>query len=39
MMTGRMTARREATLWLTVLGPDQRQHVADTVLDTGSTAS
>ena len=35
MMTGRVTARREATLRLTVLGPDQRQHVADTVLDTG----
>ena len=35
MMTGRMTARREATLRLTVLGPDQRQHAVDAVLDTG----
>jgi clan AA aspartic protease len=35
MMTGRVTARREATLRLTVSGPDQRQHVVDAVLDTG----
>jgi clan AA aspartic protease len=35
MMTGRVTARREATLRLTVLGPDQRQHAVDAVLDTG----
>ena len=35
MMTGRVTARREATLRLTVLGPDQRQHAVDAVLDPG----
>ena len=35
MMTGRVTAHREATLRLTVIGPDQRQHTVDAVLDTG----
>lgn len=35
MMTGRVTAHREATLPLTVLGPDQRQQAVDAVLDTG----
>jgi clan AA aspartic protease len=35
MMTGRVTALREATLRLTVIGPDQRQQVVEAVLDTG----
>jgi clan AA aspartic protease len=35
MMTGRVTALREATLCLTVIGPDQRPQAVDTVLDTG----
>ena len=35
MMTGRVTARREATLPLTVIGPNQHQHAVDAVLDTG----
>jgi clan AA aspartic protease len=35
MMTGRVTALREATLRLTVIGPDQRPQAVDAVLDTG----
>jgi clan AA aspartic protease len=35
MMTGRVTALREATLRLTVVGPDQRPQAVDAVLDTG----
>ena len=35
MMTGRVTTLHEATLRLTVIGPDQRQQAVDTVLDTG----
>jgi clan AA aspartic protease len=35
MMTGRVTALREAALRLAVSGPDQRQQTVDTVLDTG----
>ena len=35
MMTGRVTTLHEATLRLTVSGPDQRQQAVDTVLDTG----
>jgi clan AA aspartic protease len=35
MMTGRVTALREAALRLVVSGPDQRQLAVDTVLDTG----
>jgi clan AA aspartic protease len=35
MMTGRVTALREAILRLTVIGPDQRQQAVDAVLDTG----
>jgi len=35
MMTGRVTARREATLRLAVMGPAHRQHAVDAVLDTG----
>jgi clan AA aspartic protease len=35
MMTGRVTALREATIRLAVSGPDQCQHAVDAVLDTG----
>jgi clan AA aspartic protease len=35
MMTGRVTALREATLRLAVIGPDQRPQAVDAVLDTG----
>ena len=35
MMTGRVTARREATLRLTMISPDQRQQAVGVVLDTG----
>ena len=35
MMTGRVTALREATLRLAVIGSDQRQQAVDAVLDTG----
>lgn len=35
MMTGRVTARREATIRLTVTGADQRRHEVEAVLDTG----
>ena len=35
MMTGRVTALHEATLRLTVIGPDQRPQAVDAVLDTG----
>jgi clan AA aspartic protease len=37
MMTGRVTALREATIRLTVAGPYQHQQVIETVLDTGFT--
>ena len=39
MMTGRVTALREATLRLKVIGPDQRQQAGDAVLDTGFNGS
>ena len=35
MMTGRVTALREVTLNLTVIGPGHRQQAVDAVLDTG----
>jgi hypothetical protein len=35
MMMGRVTALREATLRLTVIGPDHGQQAVDAVLDTG----
>jgi clan AA aspartic protease len=39
MMRGRVTALGEATLRLTVIGPEQRQQVVDAVLDTGFNGS
>jgi clan AA aspartic protease len=35
MMTGRVTALREATIHLTVAGPGPHRHVVEAVLDTG----
>jgi predicted aspartyl protease len=35
MITGRVTALREATVDLTVTGPNQRRQGMDAVLDTG----
>lgn len=35
MITGRMTALREATIGLAVTGPTQRRQVIEAVLDTG----
>jgi clan AA aspartic protease len=35
MMTGKVTALREATVCVTVTGPNQHRQVVDAVLDTG----
>lgn len=35
MMTGHMTALREATIRLTVIGPAQHRQAVDAVIDTG----